>query len=236
MQAFALTGCVATTMDIDRLQETLNSMQKGQADLLTKIDEFDQSITALREELSSNQRKMLVLSQKLDDTQLGLRNKMEGIGQLLSGATNQTSLALPSDEYKIAYRDYLAGKIDLSLEGFKNFVDRYPDNDLTEQAEFYLADCYLSKKKFKEARVEFDKVLSTSLELRPQALLKRSYALAGSNDLINQKATLQTLIKEFPKNTEAKTAQQILTKLASLESTAANHKRKSNYSKKKTRE
>ncbi len=143
-------------MDIDRLQETLNSMQKGQADLLVKIEEFDQTLTALREELSSSQRKMLVVSQKLDDTQMGLRNKMEGIGQLLSAATNQTSLPLPSDEYKIAYRDYLAGKIDLSLEGFKNFLERYPDHDLSDQAQFFLADCYLTKKKFKEARVEFD--------------------------------------------------------------------------------
>ncbi|OGR80129.1 MAG: hypothetical protein A3I11_04785 [Elusimicrobia bacterium RIFCSPLOWO2_02_FULL_39_32] len=223
-------------MDIDRLQETLNSMQKGQADLLVKIEEFDQTLTALREELSSSQRKMLVVSQKLDDTQMGLRNKMEGIGQLLSAATNQTSLPLPSDEYKIAYRDYLAGKIDLSLEGFKNFLERYPDHDLSDQAQFFLADCYLTKKKFKEARVEFDKVLSTSLELRAQALLKRSYALAGSGDIINQKATLQALIKEFPKSEEAKTGQQILTKLSSQESIAAQPKRKSNSSKKKARE
>jgi len=67
-------------------------------------------------------------------------------------------------------------------------------------------------------------------------LLKRSYALAGSGDIINQKATLQALIKEFPKSEEAKTGQQILTKLSSQESIAAQPKRKSNSSKKKARE
>src|SRR5207247_6621863 len=60
-----LSGCVATTTDVDRLQESLNSVQKGQADLIVKIDQLDTSLTSLREKLDQSQKKMTTLNQKL---------------------------------------------------------------------------------------------------------------------------------------------------------------------------
>lgn len=206
-------GCVATTTDIDRLQDSLNQVQKGQADLISKMDELDQTIGTLNEKLDNSQKKMTTLSQKLDDSQSKLGGRMERISTLLSEATTQASVPVPGEVYRTAYGDYVAGKTDLAISGFRNFLRRYPDSDLSDDAQFYLADCYLLKKDFKNARAEFDKVLAQSASYRKQALLKRARALEGSGNARDQKLTLEALIKEFPDTTESDTAKEILKSL-----------------------
>ena len=201
---------MATTTDIDRLQDSLNQVQKGQADLISKMDELDHSILTLNEKLSDSQKKMGSLSLKLEDTQSKLGGRMERISTLLSEATTQASVPVPGDMYRSAYGDYVAGKTDLAMSGFQTFLQRYPDSDLADDAQFYLADCYLARRDYKTARIEFDKVLGSSADFRKQALLKRASALEGSGNSKDQKITLQTLIKEFPDSTEADSAKEIL--------------------------
>lgn len=207
------TGCVATTTDIDRLQDSLNHVQKGQADLIVKINDLDRTLGILNERLSDSNKKMTQFTQKLDDTQTKLGTRMELISTMLSAATTQASVQTPSEVYRTSYADYLSGKTDLAISGFKSFLERYPDSDLADDAQFYIADSYLTKKDFNSARIEFDKVLAASREFRAAALLKRSYALEGSKQKSDQKHTLETLIKEFPESTEAQTAKQILEEL-----------------------
>lgn len=215
-----LSGCVATTTDVDRLQDSLNHVQKSQADLISKIDDLDHTIGALNEKLSDNQKNMSSLSVKLDDTQAGLGQRMEIISRLLSEATSQAKVAVPGDLYRAAYGDYLSGKFPLALEGFMAFLKTYPDSDLADDAQFYLADCYLQKKDYKAARAEFDKALAVSREFRAQALLKRAYALQGMNQTKDEKLTLDTLIKEFSNSPESEAAKEMLKDLAAPKKTS----------------
>ena len=209
-----LAGCVATTTDIDRLQDSLNQVQKGQADLISKMDDLDRTIETLNEKLTVSDKKMSILASKLDDSQSALGGRMESISQLLSEATSQAKVAVPGDAYRSAYGDYLSGKLSLAIEGFSSFIKMYPDSDLADDAQFYLAANYLLKKDYKTARVEFDNALAGSREFRPQALLKRAYALKGSGQTKDQKLTLEALIKEFPKSPESEAAKEILRELS----------------------
>ncbi len=227
-----LSGCVATTTDVDRLQDSLNQVQKGQADLITKIGDLDRTIGTLNEKLSASDKKMSSLSSKLDDTQSRLGGRMELISKLLSEATTQASVPIPGDVYRTAYGDYVAGKIPLAVAGFENFLQRYPESDLADDAQFYLADSYLIKKDFKTARVQFDKVLGISQDYRRSALLKRAYALEGLEQTKDQTMTLETLIKEFPDSSEADTAKSILKQLEE----AAKSKKSKPAAKKDSRE
>ena len=222
LSALYFAGCVATTTDVDRLQGSLVSMektqgvmQKSQADLISKMDELDSSLSLLKERLDENQKKMGLLIQKLDDVQLKLGSRMEIISQLLSAATSQAAVPVPTDIYRTIYADYLAGRADLAITGFKEFLQKYPASDLAGAAQFYLADSYLTKQDFTEARVQFDKYLSGYTDMRAAALLKRSYSLAGLKRPQDQESTLATLVKEFPDSPESQTARQILSDIKS---------------------
>lgn len=211
---------MATTTDIDRLQDSLDGMRKSQADLAIKMDQLDHSLASLTEKLDDSQKGVSKLTQKLDDSQTRLGGRMESISQLLAAATTQASVPVPGEMYRTAYGDYISGKLDLAIAGFKTFLDRFPDSDLADDAQFYIADSYLSKKDYHQARVEFDKVLGVSQSYRPQALLKRAYALEGSRQIEDQKLTLKTLIKEFPKSSEAESAEQVLNDISRREKEA----------------
>src|SRR3989344_1103948 len=89
LSGLILSGCVATTTDVDRLQDSLNHVQKSQADLIAKMDNLDHAIGALSEKLSDSQKNMSALSLKLDDAQASLGQRMEIISRLLSEATSQ---------------------------------------------------------------------------------------------------------------------------------------------------
>jgi TolA-binding protein len=208
--ALALSGCVATTTDVDRLADSLSTLQKSQADLTVKMDQLDSNLASLNERLTESQKKTSQLIQKLDDLQARLGSRMEGISQLLSAATTQASVPVPSEVYRTAYGDYLSGKTDLAITEFRSFISRYPDSELADDAQFYLADGYLAKQNYAQARTEIDKYLSNYTELRSAALLKRARALEGLKKDADQKATLEALLKEFPDSAEAATAQQML--------------------------
>lgn len=177
------------------------------------MDELERSLTVLQEKLDENQKRMTNLSQKLDDTQIRLGGRMEMISELLSAATKQAAVVTPGEIYRTAENDYLAGKLDLAISNFKDFIERYPNSDLVDSARFYLADSYLQKKNFQQALAEFDKVAGASREYRPRALLKRSYVLDAMKSPVAQRETLKTLIQESPDSPEAQTAQQILKEL-----------------------
>lgn len=208
-----LSGCVATTTDVDQLQHSLDSMQKSQADLTAKMDQLDTTLNALNERLDDSSKKTALLNQKLDDLQLRLGTRMEGISQLLSAATTQASVPVPGDLYRTAYGDYLSGKTDLAITEFKSFLQRYADSDLAPDAQFFLADAYLAKQDYATARTEFDKYLSSYTDRRAAALLKRSRALRGLDKTADEKATLQAILKEFPDSTEAIAAKDRLKEL-----------------------
>ena len=211
--AISLSGCVATVTDIDRLQDSLTQVQKSQAALLGKLNDLDSRMNMLNERLDENQKKMGTLSVKLDDVQVQLGTKIETISGILTSTASASRPQVPSEVYRTAYADYLAGKTALAIEEFTNFMQQYPNSVLKDDAQFYMADSYLQLNNYNQARVEFDKVLASSLSFRAAALLKRAQALAGTNKAQDQKNTLETLIKEFPQSPEAQSAQQILDQL-----------------------
>ena len=81
--------------------------------------------------------------------------------------------------YRLAYNDYQAGKFDLALVGFRNFLSQYPKADLAAQAQYNIGECEFARKNFVDAAREFDRVLQSypKSEFAPKALYKKGVAL-----------------------------------------------------------
>ena len=201
-------------MDVARLEESINTVQKTQADLISKMDQLDHSLIKFKEELLISQKLSSHFQSQLEDFQAIFNEKMKEISELLTISSKAEASILPSAQYKASYGDYLGGNWDLAIEGFENFVERYPKSILVPQAYYTIGECYYVKKDYNQARNYFDKVLSLSQELRPQALLKRSHTLEKLEQRENQRLTLETLVKEFPETKEAEIAQTLLEELS----------------------
>src|SRR5258706_2359636 len=119
---FSLGGCMlATQKDMLELDANLTKMQKNQADLSTKMTDLSSNLESLNSQLESSQQRMTVLSQKLDDLQADLQRRFNVLSGQVTGSASQGP-STPGDLYKLAYNDYQAGKYDLALVGFRNFL------------------------------------------------------------------------------------------------------------------
>ncbi len=208
----SFSGCtLATQEDILRLDNDLIQLRKNQADLVTKMTDLSGNLQNLNSQLESSQQQMTQLSQKLDDLQADLDRRMGVLSGQVTGTSTPASTN-SADIYRLAYNDYQAGKFDLALVGFRNFVAQFPHADLAPQAQFYIGDSEFARKSWLDAAAAYEKVvdLYPKSDFEPKALYKRGLALQAVNRTQDAKECFKRLVKEHPHQELAKSARDIL--------------------------
>lgn len=110
--------------------------------------------------------------------------------------------------YDTAYQDLVRGQIDLAREGFLEFLRKYPQSTLADNAQYWIGESYYTQKNYARAAAEFAEVpdkYPTSDKLAA-AMLKRAYALLGLNRNAEARTLLEHVIKKFPRSAEAELA------------------------------
>ncbi len=148
---------LATQKDMMQLDDNLTQMRKNQADLSTKMTDLSANLESLNSQLESSQQRMTTLSQKLDDLQADLQRRFNVLSGQVTGTSSQGP-STPGDLYKLAYNDYQAGKYDLALIGFRNFISQYPHAELAPQAQYNIGEGEFARKNYADAAHEYDKV------------------------------------------------------------------------------
>lgn len=107
--------------------------------------------------------------------------------------------------YDAAYQDLVRGQSDLAREGFQEFLRKYPQSSLSDNAQYWIGESFYSQKNYARAAAEFLEVPARypSSDKIAAAALKRAYAFLGMNRPDEGKALLEQLIKQFPSSPEA---------------------------------
>jgi len=208
----SFSGCIlATQKDILQLDDSVTQLRKNQADLITKMSDLSGNLESLNSQLESSQQRMSVLSQKLDDLQADLQRRFNVLSGQVTGSSGQ-GLSAPGDLYRVAYNDFQAGKFDLAIVGFRNFLSQYPKVDLSAQAQYNIGECEFARKNYVDATREFDKVIGSfpKSEFAPKALYKKGLALQQAGKKTESHEALRRLIKEYPHHDLTKSARDLL--------------------------
>jgi tol-pal system protein YbgF len=209
-----LSGCMlATQKDILTLNDNLTAMRKTQADLVVKMTDLSSNLESLNSQLDSSQQRMTSLSQKLEDLQADLTRRMSVLsGQMTGGSPSAGLTSNPGDIYRLALNDYQAGKFDLALIGFRNFMAQYPRSELAPQAQYQVGECEFARKNFLDAAREYDKVVQSSpkSDIAPKALYKKGIALQSAGRDSDARDTFRRVIKDYPHHEVAKSAKDLL--------------------------
>jgi tol-pal system protein YbgF len=126
-----------------------------------------------------------------------------------------TSLS-PQEVYNMAYADYLKGNFDLASDGFKIYLDNFPDSPLADNALYWIGECLFSQRKFNEAVEQFDNLI---LEY-PQgdkvaaAYLKKGLALVELRRKDEALVVFKLLTSKYPLEEEARIGQEKIKELA----------------------
>ena len=116
--------------------------------------------------------------------------------------------ALPEEGrsiYQAAQLDRSRGNVDLAREGFREFLDRYQQSELSDDARYWLGDLAYGEQDWNDASDQFERLLLDypQTPLAAAALLKRGYSLRELGRDTEADAVFKRLVDEYPDSNEA---------------------------------
>jgi tol-pal system protein YbgF len=139
-----------------------------------------------------------------------------------------TGALQPQDVYQMAYLDFSKGSYALAIEGFREFIRRFPRDDHADDAQYWIGESHLAlarsyekdqperaTEELKIAVREFRKVIANYPrgEKVPTALYREALTLLELKQTAQARSSLQYLVDNFPRAEEAPLARERLTAL-----------------------
>jgi len=209
-----------------KLADQNAQMLKSNADIQAQLQQLREEIQALQANLESTSQRLASLSNELAasrqpmSTPAGLpaaaaAGGAAGAAMAAPAAPVAARTGEPTQLYNAAYEDYLRGNFDLAIQGFRDYVSRYPDTDLADNAFYWIGECYYSKKAYKDAIDAFTQLLNKykTSDKAAAALLKKGLAYLELGDRSQAVINLQYVLYEHPGTKEAELARSRLAAL-----------------------
>ena len=133
-----------------------------------------------------------------------LANSFSEMYDLKSNKVNANiSSKISPSEYKKRYiaalSSYQNGQYENAISGFAGLVMGDPNNDLADNSQYWLAECYYTMKNFKRAAIEFEKVFTfPSTDKDDDAQLKLGHCHRSMGNYDKAREEYQRLIDYFP--------------------------------------
>lgn len=121
----------------------------------------------------------------------------------------------PQEVYNMAYSDYLKGNFQLAIDGFKIYLEQFPESPVVDNALYWIGECYFSQKKYKEAIEQFNELILSypDGDKTPAAYLKKGLSLMELGKKEEALSVFKLLISKYPFEEETKIAQQKIKEL-----------------------
>ncbi len=200
---------------IQQIRGTIDGLKKDLSTISARTGRRDEEDKALREKLDG-----LTFKINFIENFLGVGKKEEQTDA--AGEKNGKPPAAPpplkdaagkvkTDKeslYAAAYELFREAKYEKSREGFENFLKQYPDTEFSDNAQFWIGECYYFEKKYEKAIIEYEKVTKNFPDGNkvPYALLKQGLSFLKLGDKASAKLLLQQVVKDFPNTSQARIA------------------------------
>ena len=128
----------------------------------------------------------------------------------------ETSLDPQASEfYHSAYTAYVNGDFDTAITGFQKYLEEYPDTELVDIAQFWIAESFFSIGEYETALKEYDKLITQFPESDkiPAAFLSKADAYLQLDRQIEAISHLKYIINQFPESAAAQKATERLRSL-----------------------
>lgn len=193
--------------------------------LVTRVDTLQQENAELRGMVEELAYESESTGERQRDLYVDLDQRLQRLEQSGTGASGDGGrlrpgqLPVPSgsdrDNYQAAFELLKDGRYDEAATAFKQFLVTYPDSELADNAQYWLAESFYVTQKFKEALPAFESVVSEYPRSGkvPDALLKIGYCNYELQRWDGARAALSRVRAEYPDTTAARLAIQRLERM-----------------------
>ncbi len=206
--------------DLDSIREDINTVRGKTEENRALIKQIVESDLAKIDQIS---QQLDQISQRISKLEGQIRQVQDylGLTERISQKTAEKSLAKKNtsqtkkDIYSNAYSLYKQGRYREAILGFKAFLKKYPKSTLSDNAWFWIGECYMGLKKYEKAILAYYEVIKKYPKGNkvPSAMLRLAQAFLKINDKTSAKVILRRLIKKYPRSNEAKIARKLLKRI-----------------------
>jgi len=236
------TGCAVTPpaedpvlVELKELDQRLGAIERILAngsliDLTMQVDELQRQNAVLQgrteslehsaENTASRQRDLYVdVDDRLQNIESSLKDRTSTVNVLDGGALLPGQLPVPGgsdrDNYQAAFELLKEQRYESAALAFQQFLISYPDSQLADNAQYWLAESYYVTDQFENALKEFQVVINKHPRSRkvPDALLKIGYANYELKRWDAARTSLGMVQSEYPDTTAARLAEQRLKRM-----------------------
>jgi tol-pal system protein YbgF len=218
-----------------RMEQLTSQTMRSNADLAQRVTELQEQIEAVSANLELSTRRLQEISQELAATraQFGAGGAVRTIPQetlpdaatdaggsdagaaAAAGGAAAMGAASPDELYRTAYEDYMRGNYDLAAQGFAEYLRRFPDTELSDNALYWIGECHAAQNEIDEAQAAFSRVLEEypTSDKAAAAQLKKGLLYLEQGDNGQGVVHLQYVVYEHPGTKEADLARERLRSL-----------------------
>jgi tol-pal system protein YbgF len=200
---------VELTMQVD-------DMQRQNAELQGRTESLEHSA----ESTASRQRDLYIdVDDRIQSLERSLQSQPAAVNVLDGGALLPGQLPVPGgsdrDNYQAAFELLKEQRYEPAALAFQQFLISYPDSQLADNAQYWLAESFYVTDQFENALKEFQVVINKHPRSRkvPDALLKIGYSNYELERYDAARTSLGMVQSEYPDTTAARLAEQRLKRM-----------------------
>src|SRR5262245_2539625 len=222
LSGFLLPGCTAPQLvllksGLDSLRAVVDTMQVRDSVSFAMLQSTRREIAEQRDILLSTRASTGSTTQELFDQMTRLEGKLDEVMGRFTQLSQRSSPAPspagdPNQVYDQASGDLAQGRYALAVQGFRDFLRRFPTSELADNAQYGIAEGFFAQSLFDSAEVEYKRVevLAPAGDKVPAALYKLGLSRDRLGRAAEAKRTFEDLIKRFPNAGEAALARERL--------------------------
>lgn len=128
----------------------------------------------------------------------------------------------PQQLYDGAFLLLKGGQYDAARKGFSRFIEKFPNDTLSDNAQYWIGELYSVQKQYREALVAFNQVLVhwPDSPKVPPSLLKMGFAFYELGDMASAHTSLMRLVTDYPSSPAVAMARRRLRDIANKQDIA----------------
>lgn len=221
----ALPGCYAPQLlrlqtGLDSLRAVVDTMTVRDAATLATLRDTRAELAEQRDILLSTRATAGNTTREIYDAMQRLTDKLDEVTSRFTqtaerAAARAAAPSAPADVnpgqlYEQATQDLTQGRYAMALQGFRDYVRRFTDTDLADNAQYGVGESFFALAAFDSAATEYRKVVDAwpKGDKVPSALYKLGLSRDKLGDAAGSREAFEDLVKRFPNSGEAQLARE----------------------------
>ncbi len=221
------TGCATGKLQqrTDELEKSLSAIQRNQALSAARLDEINRlSHTVFLLQDRVEQMSLDMADLRAQNEALARKPVYPAPAAHAAPAKNVAVIATPPETgadaaglYRDAYELLKVGDYATSGPKFQSLIDRYPDHELSDNAQYWLGEIDYARRDYRAALTSFGHVITRypNGNKVPDALLKMAFCYIELGERDRARESLERIVRDFSWSEPARKARERLQTLGS---------------------